>query len=106
MLTLANPRGATLGGKVSVQAVNGVAIFSNLMLDQPSTGYMIQVTSNGFPAQMTSPINVEGTVQEPPAVLQFGSTQFAANVTDGSTQIVLTRAGNLAATVTVVVSSS
>jgi hypothetical protein len=40
-----------------------------------------------------------------PAVLQFASAQFTANITDGSTQVVLTRTGNLSAAVNLVVSS-
>ena len=40
-----------------------------------------------------------------PATLAFSATQFTANITDGSALVTLTRAGNLAAAVTVVVSS-
>jgi hypothetical protein len=39
------------------------------------------------------------------AVLQFSSTQFTANVTDGSGQVVVTRTGDLSGTLTVVLSS-
>ena len=39
------------------------------------------------------------------ASIQFAGTQFTANVTDGSAQIVLTRAGNLGSSVNVVLSS-
>jgi hypothetical protein len=39
------------------------------------------------------------------AVIEFSSARFTANVTDGSTRIVLTRTGNPSATVTIVVSS-
>jgi hypothetical protein len=42
---------------------------------------------------------------EPAATLQFASGQFTANVTDGSAQVVLTRAGNATDTLTVVLSS-
>ncbi len=40
-----------------------------------------------------------------PAILQFSSGQFTANVTDGSGQLVLTRAGDLSDTLTVVLTS-
>jgi uncharacterized repeat protein (TIGR01451 family) len=43
--------------------------------------------------------------QSPPAVLQFSSMQFTANITDGSTQILVSRVGNDSAAVSVVVSS-
>ena len=44
-------------------------------------------------------------VSVPPAVIQFGSVQFAVNVNAGSTSIILTRVGNFGTTVTVVLSS-
>jgi hypothetical protein len=44
-------------------------------------------------------------VSVPPAVIQFGSAQFAANVDAGSTSILLSRSGNLGSSVTVVLSS-
>ncbi len=40
-----------------------------------------------------------------PAVVQFSGSQFAANVTAGSGQVVLTRVGNLSTTLSVVLSS-
>ena len=42
----------------------------------------------------------------PSAVLEFGDDQFTANITDGSAQVVLTRAGDPSATVSVVLSST
>ena len=58
----------------------------------------------------TTPTSAQATTQivvatTQPAFLQFSSAQFAANVTDGSHQILVSRAGNLTATVSVVVSS-
>ncbi len=41
----------------------------------------------------------------PPATINFAAGQYSANATDPSTPITLTRAGNLSATVTVVLSS-
>src|SRR5215471_10297060 len=36
-----NPSGGTLSGKTSVAAVNGQAIFSNLIIDKPGKGYTL-----------------------------------------------------------------
>lgn len=44
----ANPGGATLSGNFSVNAVNGVATFSNLTLDKADTGYVLVATSGSL----------------------------------------------------------
>ena len=43
-----NPGGATLGGTLTVNAVNGVATFSGLTLDKTGSGYTLQATSSGL----------------------------------------------------------
>ncbi len=43
-----NPGGSSLGGTLSVQAVNGVATFTGLTIDNPGGGYTLQATSNGL----------------------------------------------------------
>ena len=55
----ANPGGSTLGGTLSVAAVNGVATFSNLTLNTPGVGYTVTATS-GILTQLpaTAPITV------------------------------------------------
>ena len=55
---LNNPGGATLGGTLSVTAQSGVATFSGLTLDEPGTGYTLQVSSNGLTAATTEAFNV------------------------------------------------
>ncbi len=60
----------------------------------------VQPTPTG--AQAMTQIVAQATQ---PAVVQFSSAEFTANVTDGSIQIVVSRSGNDAATVSVVVSS-
>ena len=55
---LNNPGGATLGGTLIVTAQSGVATFSGLTLDQPGTGYTLQVSSNGLTAATTNAFNV------------------------------------------------
>ncbi|HKM56831.1 MAG TPA: hypothetical protein VJY33_25725, partial [Isosphaeraceae bacterium] len=68
------------------------------------------VATDNVGNRQTTPTAAQATTQvvsapPQPAVLQFAGAQFTANVTDGSTQLDLTRAGNLSTTVTVVVSS-
>ena len=43
-----NPGNATLGGTLTVSAVNGVADFGDLTLNQPGTGYTLQVTGDNL----------------------------------------------------------
>ena len=54
-----NPSGATLGGTLTAQVVNGLATFSNLTISQPGTGYTLKVTDASIAgAQTTSAIAV------------------------------------------------
>jgi hypothetical protein len=55
-----NPGGSTLGGMFRVSAVNGVATFSGLTLDQPGTGYTLTATGGGLAPATTSPFDVTG----------------------------------------------
>jgi hypothetical protein len=58
-----NPGGSRLSGTLTVAAVNGVATFSNLILDTPGDGYtlvassgtLLGATSNGFTVAVTNP---------------------------------------------------
>jgi hypothetical protein len=56
----ANPGGSTLGGTLTLNAMNGVATFSRLTLNKPGNGYTLQATSNGLTPATTGPINVIG----------------------------------------------
>ena len=49
-----NPGNATLGGTTTLNAVNGLATFSNLTLNQPGTGYTL-VAGSGSLTAATSP---------------------------------------------------
>jgi hypothetical protein len=75
-----------------------------------SYGFYSVATDNAGNRQAT-PAAAQAVTQvlAPPvsesALIQFGSSSFTANVDAGSTNIILTRAGNLGATVTVVLSS-
>jgi len=52
-----NPANATLGGTLTVNAVNGVADFPDLTLDQVGDGYTLQITSTSL-TPVTTPFNV------------------------------------------------
>lgn len=48
----------TLSGTTTLSAVNGVATFSDLSIDQPGNGYTLQVTSSGTTAAVSAPFNI------------------------------------------------
>jgi len=58
-LTLANnPGGGSLGGTLTVTAVDGVATFSGLTLDLAGSGYTLEATATGLTAATTNSFNV------------------------------------------------
>jgi adhesin/invasin len=61
-----NPGSATLGGTLTVQAVNGVATFSGLMIDELGNGYTLQATATGLTKGTTAAIDVvNGSTADP-----------------------------------------
>jgi len=56
-----NPTGATLGGKLSVAASQGVATFSGLTINKVGNGYTLQVSSAGLSSATTNAIDVTKT---------------------------------------------
>jgi hypothetical protein len=71
-----NPGSATLGGTLTVQAVNGVASFAGLAINKTGSGYALQVTSPGLSAATTSAFNVTDKLvvtTPPPATVIAGS---------------------------------
>jgi cyclophilin family peptidyl-prolyl cis-trans isomerase len=67
-IALANNAGGTLGGTLTATAVNGVATFSGLSLNNVATGYTLQATASNLSSVTTSAISVT------PDVLVFGTT--------------------------------
>ena len=53
-----NPGTSTLGGTTTFAADNGVATFSNLTLNNPGSGYTLQVSGNGPTSITTAPFDV------------------------------------------------
>ncbi len=96
-----NPAGGTLSGTVTVNAVAGVATFSNLSLDKVGTGYTLTASSGVLTAATSAAFNV---TPGPPAKLAF--TAQPTNVVAGTAiapavQVsVLDSFGNLASTAT------
>ena len=56
-----NPNGATLGGTLTVTAVNGVATFSDLTLDKLGSGYTLTATSDGLTSATSASFDVRRT---------------------------------------------
>ena len=54
----ANPGGATLSGTLTVDAVGGIAIFDDLAIDRPGSGYSFAVTAGELPAAESAPFDV------------------------------------------------
>ena len=67
-----NPGGSTLGGTLTATAVDGVATFTNLTLNQPGTGYTLQATATGLSTATTSSFNVVAA----PVVTPSGTTNI------------------------------
>jgi hypothetical protein len=48
----------TLSGTTTVAAVNGVATFSDLSIDQPGNGYTLRVMASGLTGTESAPFNI------------------------------------------------
>ncbi len=75
-----NPGGGTLGGTLTVNAVNGVATFSGLTLNKVGSGYTLQAASAGLPVVVTNAIAVIAAT----ATQLVVTSQPPANVTVGA----------------------
>ena len=53
-----NPTGATLAGTLTVNAIQGVATFSNLRLDKAGTGYTLRATAAPLSPAISTPFGV------------------------------------------------
>ncbi len=70
-----NPGSSTLGGNVTVNAVNGVATFSGLTLNKVGTGYTLKVTSGSL-TTTTNGFNVTAAAA---STLTFGGMPATAS---------------------------
>jgi autotransporter-associated beta strand protein len=53
-----NPGNGALGGTVTVNAVNGVATFTNVSINVAATGYKLQATGSGLTATTSNAFNI------------------------------------------------
>ncbi len=73
-----NPGNGTLMGTTTVNAVAGVATFSDLQIDRPGSGWVLQATSNNLAQATSSNFRLRMT-------LSFASTAFTLNGGQGAT---------------------
>ena len=73
-MSLTNPSGAVLSGATTVNAVNGVATFSNLSINLAQNGYTLTATSTGLTGATSLAVNVLA-----PGGLQLGFVTAIAN---------------------------
>jgi hypothetical protein len=99
-----NPGGSALGGVRTLTAVNGMASFFNLTVNQPGTGYTLRVTGGGLSPATTSPFNVQQpappaqlvvTAQPPAAVAAASEFGLVVKVEDGAGNVATTFTGNV-----------
>ncbi len=64
----ANPTGATLRGSRSARTVLGVAIFSDLSVSKPGSGYTLTVTASGLASATSEPFDI---IAAPPAATRL-----------------------------------
>ena len=74
-----NPLGATLGGTLSVAAVNGVATFSTITIDVAANGYSLQAGATGLSSGSSTTFNVTSA-----SASKLVFTQQPTNVAAGS----------------------
>ncbi len=66
-----NPGGGTLGGTATVNAVNGIATFTNLSINKAGIGYTLVITSGNLLPATSNPF----TISSGPAAQMAFSTQ-------------------------------
>jgi hypothetical protein len=80
--------GAALGGTVTVNAVNGVASFSDLSISKAGSGYRLTATSSGLSAAESSIFEITKLAQtitfNPLASKQYGNPPFVISATSSS----------------------
>jgi hypothetical protein len=89
-----NPAAATLGGTLTVNAVNGIATFSNLTLNRAGTGYALRATASGLTAATSSSFNVAaGGASTLTAVNSVPATTTVGSAVTPAPSVKLTDAG-------------
>jgi hypothetical protein len=99
----AGPQGGLLGGTLTVQAVHGVATFSNLTLDTAGSGYSLDVTGGGMTHATVTVASVAPaaaarlvvTSGPPTTVFATGSFGFTVTVEDSYGNVEASFGGNI-----------
>jgi hypothetical protein len=102
-----NPGLGTLAGTLGQTAVNGVATFGDLAINNIATGYTLKASSTGLPDAISNSFNI--TVPVPSAALSTvvaGTPSFTAGGSSSITVTVKDGLGNLMSNVPVTLSSS
>lgn len=76
-----SPNSATLAGTKTVNAVNGIATFSDLAINAIGNGFTLKATSGTLPTITSSPFNIT----PPPITMSLQSTVPAGLVGEGAT---------------------
>jgi Tol biopolymer transport system component len=85
-----NPSGGTLSGTVTVNAIGGVAVFSDLSIDQVGTGYTLTASSAGLTGASSNTFNVTAfiptltSIQVTPANLTIDEAAIASFTATGT----------------------
>jgi hypothetical protein len=87
-----NPGGGTLGGILSVTAMNGVATFSGLTIDQVGAGYMLHVSANGLTAATTGVIDVQSNTVPTHYTVDLTGDTGAGSGSEGDLRYVIVQA--------------
>ncbi len=85
----AGPHGGLMSGNMTVEAVDGVATFSNLTLDTAGSGYSLEVTGGGLTPATVTALSVAPAaaaqlvvISQPPASMTAGSSFGVAVATE------------------------
>ena len=94
-----NPGSSTLSGSATVNAVNGVATFSNLSLNKVGTGYTLTAASTGLTGATSSTFNITaGTASKLVFGQQPTNTTAGSSITPAVTVQVQDASGNVVTT--------
>ena len=96
-----NPSGGTLSGTTSVNAVNGIATFSNLSINRTGTGYALAASSTGLTGATSNAFNITpGTASKLVFSQQPTNAQAGSSITPAITMQVEDANNNLVTTST------
>jgi hypothetical protein len=105
-----NPAAGTLSGTTPVAAVNGVATFSDLSIDQPATGYTLAVSSTGLTGTTSSAFDITtSAVSVSAANFTVGASPTSITAGSGTSTITVTAkdaSGNPVSGATVVLTAT